>query len=218
MLCIIIATAGLHELLKKIEETEGGLRVSDVCHVIQYNGKNEKLNRYTPQITYYGLSDGILECAKCYPRYEESSTFMSCWMRTSNAILAKIKSQNDELTFDDIVELVWEPTLGEFTELCRNLATGTITFGKVDKHFAIYKGKYDKLLPEFRQMCMAAGIARNWVTQRFKQIQQYHQLHQYTTGAKLMLDLKNKFQLTGNFGKLDLLLSTVSYYSIIQAS
>ena len=46
--------------------------------------------------------------------------------------------------------------------------------------------------------------------QRLHQIQQYHQLHRYVKGAKIIHQAKKAFDLKGNFDDLELLLTAVS--------
>ena len=49
------------------------------------------------------------------------------------------------------------------------------------------------------------------VSERVRQIRDYHQLNQYERGAVIMQRLRKLLKLTGNFDNLDLLTSAVSW-------
>jgi hypothetical protein len=78
---------------------------------------------------------------------------------------------------------------------CEQIVSGDVLFCTVDEYTDGFNRQYDKILTELQLACADKELA----VRRCKQIEQYHRLSEYTKGAAVMLDLRKKFELKGNF-------------------
>ena len=172
------------------------------------------VQRYVPISTYFGVEEEVLKCAGELPAFLNSAIFRRLWKEQSKSIQNERQKERNPgcFSFEEVVDNIWMPVQAKFMGMCQQLKNGNITFDRIKRYFVAYKDNYAKLREEFMVMSTAAKMDTKWVERRIYQVEQYYCLHQYRSGAEVMVQLKEAFNLEGNFGKLDILLSAVSLF------
>jgi hypothetical protein len=201
----------------KLRADERDLRVSNICQPLKFTKESARFQEYDPVLTYFGVEQKILMCAREMPCFMKSDTFQRLLKDRKKDVQDERKKEKGStaFTFSAVVDDIWLPVTKKFMDMCHQLKNGNITFSQTKKYFGIYKDKYDKLKEELLEMCRSAKLDNNWVARRTYQVEQYHCLHRYRSGAEVMVRLKKTFDLEGNFGKLDILLSAVSLQNVL---
>ena len=113
-----------------------------------------------------------------------------------------------KLTFDDIVTDIFEPVFSDLDDLVERIKQGTITLGQIDIALKQFETNPDELVKELRLVSEDGNDG--WIEKRVHQIKQYYQLNTYRRGAKILMDIRDDFSLTGNFDTLAVLVDAVS--------
>ncbi|XP_018090579.1 E3 ubiquitin-protein ligase RNF213 isoform X2 [Xenopus laevis] len=163
--------------------------------------------------SFYNLSTNIMNMANYLHTYKESSIFMTCWKRQANSLSESMQNGSDEydenyeLTIEDLEEELFAPCIDEYRRIYEDLKSGRVTFEVVDGFLKDYNNHYQKLKDELKIMCnLHIGDQGQWIDTRVKQIQQYHQLHVAFKSARVISNVKNCLELSGDFETLDTLL------------
>lgn len=167
-------------------------------------------------ITYFNVSKDVIGILDDFNRIKHSVTFEKIWKIIGNHLCKeKEETEDDEISLDEVVEIVWFRTYNEVKDLTSKLLAGTITFKKVDSMFKDFKQNYKEMKYEIGTMRKALGVTDSGVfNRRVKQIEQYNQLNNYRKGAEVMKKIKEGFELTGDFKVLDMLISAVRMKSL----
>ncbi|XP_066446475.1 E3 ubiquitin-protein ligase RNF213-like [Eleutherodactylus coqui] len=172
--------------------------------------------------SYYKLSSDLIDIARRVHMFENSHVFRTC-LEQQETLLAKDlqdvesdESPNEEdaeITLEELVERLFTPSLEHCKIIYNDLKTGNVTFEVVDTFLNDFKNKYDQLKDEFKGLCHSIAEDRGgWISQRVKQIEQYHQLDLAFRSAKVIYDVKTLLNLSGNFQILKMLLEFASNF------
>ena len=100
---------------------------------------------------------------------------------------------------------------------CKELCDGTIRLGDMDSLMGEFQ--HDMVTMEQELMKMTPpGEEGSWVGERVDQIKRYYTLMQYKQAAEVILATRRELGLTGDFRKVEHLLSAVSIGGVCQSS
>lgn len=167
------------------------LAVKDFCQPFLYSSQADVTN-HVPLITYFKLDENCRAILQPLFQYQKSMIFRQIWDHSFKELQNRVA--DGKVTVALVVSDVWVPTEKMWKSFCARIVSGDILFCTVDEYFDSFQRQYDKVLAEL-QLCADEDIAR----ERRKQIEQYHRLSEYTKGAAVMLSLRKKFELQGNF-------------------
>ncbi|XP_075712304.1 E3 ubiquitin-protein ligase RNF213 isoform X2 [Rhinoderma darwinii] len=166
-------------------------------------------------VSYYELSADVMDMACSVHNFRNSHVFGTCWEQEdlfANRFrdLDSDESQDEddaEVTIVDIRNQLFSPCLERCKTIYHNLKTGEVTFEVVDKFLKDFKNNYKDLEEEFIQLCRLGNKDKGaWISQRVKQIEQYHQLDLAFRSAEVIYEVKTSLNLSGNFQTLKTLL------------
>ncbi|KAM4037716.1 E3 ubiquitin-protein ligase RNF213 isoform 1-T2 [Anomaloglossus baeobatrachus] len=215
-------------LLKMIERINRHIKV-DVSEVQKKYSQNlgpQKLNELSSvrligddiqvdSVSFYGLSLELMNMAFTMHTFFNSHVFVTCWEQEEYSPADNLgeldvyEDQDDEdadITLEELREKVFIPCLERCTIIYNDLKTGKVTFEVIDDFLKDFKNKYKQLNDEFKGLCLLDRDTGGWISQRVKQIEQYHQLDLAFRSAKAIYDVKTVLNLSGNFQTLDTLL------------
>jgi hypothetical protein len=184
------------------------LRFTDFCRPRQYSPTSVALNdSYEPQITFFQLTNELNDILSRLSRCQKSVIFKHTWDRFVRKLSAK--SAGDESV--TVAQIVWKPVDTWWGTFCKTMISGEISFSTLDENLDIFQKRYDEIRRELQIVCSSSS--EKVAAERCDQIQQYHALADYSNGAKIMLELRDSFQLMGNFSIVDSLTNLVSFVS-----
>lgn len=176
----------------------------------------------TGKVLYY-IADSlaVLSAAEEMHKFHDSNLILKSWMDKTNTLTSA--SHCVELSLEIVLSEIWQPSLRDFCELGIRIGLGIMTFEELDK---VVKGCDDKgdgarLKKEMNLMATRLeeypGLEKNWLDLRFRQIQEYRQLHHAAESASAILKIKARLNLKGDFSHIDSLtqlVKGVSSYSL----
>ncbi|KAG9491250.1 hypothetical protein GDO78_006558, partial [Eleutherodactylus coqui] len=172
--------------------------------------------------SYYKLSSDLMDMARGVHMFKNSHVFFTCWEQQDNLFadyLQDVESdessdeEDPKITLEELVARLFTPSLEHCKIIYNNLKAGNVTFEVVDTFLNDFKNKYDQLKDEFKGLCHSIAEDRGgWISQRVKQIEQYHQLDLAFRSAKVIYDVKTLLNLSGNFQTLKTLLEFASNF------
>ncbi|XP_073477176.1 E3 ubiquitin-protein ligase RNF213 isoform X2 [Aquarana catesbeiana] len=200
------------EILSKHSQDLGPQKLMDMLPVRTLNSSNE----FTELDSYYNLSDDLMTMAKCLNTFRISHIFTTCWEREARGLADRCPKEsteenndgNDlEFTVEEINDELFSPCFENCKRIYNDIKSGNVTFEVVDEFLKDFKDRYQELEKEFQLLCPLGGKSDGkWISDRVRQIEQYHQLDVAFRSAKVIFDLKRFLKLTGNFRTLETLL------------
>ncbi|XP_068269102.1 E3 ubiquitin-protein ligase RNF213 [Nyctibius grandis] len=177
----------------------------------------------SPLQTYYSLSPKLKEFAEKMHSFKDSLIFQQFWEEAAQKagekyeISVEEEKEEEEEEEDDIVPALdlgnvfsglISPCFESYESLYDDLRSGSITLFAVDRIFQEFTNHPDDIRTELNTICnLRPGEARDWVDQRFQQIQQYHEMHLTFDAAKIIANVKESLNLSGDFSILENLLN-----------
>ncbi|KAK3098854.1 hypothetical protein FSP39_023768 [Pinctada imbricata] len=155
------------------------------------------LDTYTPDIRVFELSDEQLEKCKSLSR---STTFMNIWINRGQRAcdFGKRKLTMDEV-FTEVMELCYQ----EWNQLANQLRQGKIRFSSFREYFK----QTDHKFLEVELHAMSINGETDWIYERLKQIGQHSTIRQCSRGARVILEVVDRYGLIGNFKQIRQILS-----------
>ena len=139
--------------------------------------------------------------------------FESCWRQ-------QCKSCVDLYTFQQVYEIVCIPVLTECKEILVSLEQRTMTLENVMIYF--WKFEPNELKSNLQHLCegmkkcfpndMQLLASRSWVPAVVASIQEYKKINSYVATAKIVLQLKESMELTGDFTAVNTIIRQVDNY------
>lgn len=182
--------------------------ISDLCEPRVYSTELAQEQKYLPRVTYFSRLPQDEEMLDHLWNLRTSIVFKDIWNRSVNDMTEK----QSPCDFASVVE-TWKFCNQQWMKFSEEIMTGQLTFLRVDTIFGYFAKKYDFIEKE-----LALIIPKDLAAERIRQIEQYHQLDQYSRGASIMLKLKEEFKLEGNFATAEILIDMVSIIIIAISS
>lgn len=182
----------------------------------------KKLNKVVnvgerPIETYYSLSQELKQFAQKMHSFKDSLIFQQFWEETAKKMRQEDVLEEEEvvpvLDLDNVSSHLISPCFMSYERLYEDLRSGSLTLSAVDKIFKEFRNHSEIIKTELRIICeLKPGEERDWVDQRFQQIQQYHEMHLTLDAAKIIAHVKENLNLSGDFSVLTNLLHIVSIH------
>jgi hypothetical protein len=175
------------------------LKISDICTPIQL-GSYDDLDI---NITFFSASQEVRDILPLLHRIYGSVIFDKMWKKYAK----KIPIQGN-VPIDYIPENVWICAFEKSKKILQLFIDGTISLDKIDHTFGKFKQNYEQIKEEIRTLYMAVSgnkVDERLVEERVKQIKEYNLLINSKEAATLVLKIRDKFQLTGDFKMLELI-------------
>uniref|UniRef100_A0A480YR07 E3 ubiquitin-protein ligase RNF213 n=1 Tax=Sus scrofa TaxID=9823 RepID=A0A480YR07_PIG len=191
------------EIEKRHSEDLNGKRLNDVMTV------GSSATSLDPTgTTHYNLSPEVQEMAKTTDLLKESHTFRMFWAQVAKELSETEEMEGQLLQPEEAYEDLYRPCFKRFTKLYQDLKSGEVTFGEVEDIFKDFVNRYGDLTKELRTMCsLHPGDPKDWLRERVRQIEEYHDLHHAVHAAGVIAAVKEDLGLTGDFNVLHTLLS-----------
>lgn len=182
----------------------------------------KKLNKVVnvgkrPIETYYSLSQELKQFAQKMHSFKDSLIFQQFWEEVAKKMRQEDILEEEEvvpvLDLDNVFSHLISPCFMSYERLYEDLRSGSLTLSAVDKIFKEFRNHSEIIKTELRIICeLKPGEERDWVDQRFQQIQQYHEMHLTLDAAKIIAHVKENLNLSGDFSVLANLLNIVSIH------
>ena len=145
-----------------------------------------------------------------------NDVFQKIWLQTLNSI----RNSCIELTIEGVVEHLWEPTFEECLRLLDEIRDLTILLSSVDIYFLQYDDERHIIAHLFSlysgiEMCKNNRRPRShpmWLRRAVHLMVQYWKLCQYTKAAKVVIDVRIKLKITGDFSLMRTIATKVCYH------
>ena len=204
---LVVSKVDFAEIEKRHSEDLNGKRLNDVMTV------GSSATSLDPTgTTHYNLSPEVQEMAKTTDLLKESHTFRMFWAQVAKELSETEEMEGQLLQPEEAYEDLYRPCFKRFTKLYQDLKSGEVTFGEVEDIFKDFVNRYGDLTKELRTMCsLHPGDPKDWLRERVRQIEEYHDLHHAVHAAGVIAAVKEDLGLTGDFNVLHTLLSFVSH-------
>ncbi|XP_028940022.1 E3 ubiquitin-protein ligase RNF213, partial [Antrostomus carolinensis] len=168
-----------------------------------------------PLQTYYSLSPKLKKMAQKMHSCKDSLIFQQFWEEAAQRAGEEYESSEEEdedvdvpvLGLDEVFDSLIFPCFESYEMLYDDLRSGSLTLSAVDTIFQEFRNHPEEIKTELNAICkLWPGEDRNWVDQRFRQIQQYHEMHLTFDAAKIIANVKESLNLSGDFSVLENLL------------
>lgn len=122
----------------------------------------------------------------------------------------KKKQSERMLTFAQVVEYIWEPTIEQCVQLLDGLKERSIPLQEVDSLLNRYSNRLENL--ENQLINLQKGICRvtgrpipseRWISECVKRMKQYHFLHTHADAAEVFVTFRDKLGLLGDFSVVE---------------
>lgn len=159
-------------------------------------------NQYQPDIILFkNLLSSLTGFVENIYNYHGSKSFHKL---LSN--LAGTFRNTPELKFDDVMNKIVMPTKQIWDELCKKMKNGSISVLEIETYcFGEYSD--EQLYGEL--VAMNRGRKDSWVQERIDQLHRFRMFSKTVSVARLFLDVKEKYDVWGDFENLELIANSV---------
>lgn len=133
--------------------------------------------------------------------YHESKSFHKIL-----TIFAETYRNTPDLKFDDVVNKILIPTKQIWDDLCKKMRNGSISVCEIEK-FCFNEFSESELYGEL--VAMNRGRKDNWVKERITQLDRFRMFSKTLSIARLLLDVKEKYNINGLFENLEIIANSV---------
>lgn len=167
-------------------------------------------------VLWYGTDPEVLEMAREMSEVRESSLLLSYWQEEAKSATSWASGDRPvSLTLSDVCHEVWKPCVNGFRQLGQRIADSSVTFEELDRTLERVgdQGCGTLIRKELelmeRILTNVKGQQSGWAKQRHRQIQQYRQLHDASESACVILKIRERLQLSGDFDQIHCLTQLV---------
>ncbi|XP_031417458.1 E3 ubiquitin-protein ligase rnf213-beta isoform X2 [Clupea harengus] len=160
-------------------------------------------------ILWYRTEPEVLQMAREMFEVQDSSLILSYWEDEATSVASWVLSERPvAVTLSHVCSEVWDPCLQSFHQLGRRIANSSVTFEELDRTLkrAGDEGSGDQIQKELvlleRILVDHKDLTAGWADQRLQQIQQYRQLHDASESANVILKMRERLRLAGDFQKI----------------
>ncbi|KAI8515033.1 hypothetical protein Bbelb_076240 [Branchiostoma belcheri] len=205
-MCEDIKPVACEELEQKVRREKLAMSLNELCQPVAGDdiAKVSFDMNQPPNVTYFGITPEFREMSTLLENLSKSIVFNKIWEKMRPTQAGEEEEALPALTVDGVLGQVWTPAYQKWLELRQNVKDGKITLQDVDETFGQFKNEYRKL--EYELKMLAKNPREGWVRDRVLQIEQYHQLNKHLDAADVVKDVKEKYNLKGDFKGVEILL------------
>ncbi|XP_056089655.1 E3 ubiquitin-protein ligase rnf213-beta [Rhinichthys klamathensis goyatoka] len=178
-----------------------------LVEVQTYFSKDDINKNNTRQVLFYTSNLQVQEMAREMYEVKTSNILLCLWREKATEYFMP-GPQLLSLDFTEVHKKIWRPCLTYFLNLGKRIAIGETCFKEVDQalRWCGDPGEGDRLKKEFT--LMAAMLKshhfqdENWPENRLNQIQEYRRLHHAAESAEVLLKIKDRLGLQGDFSQI----------------
>lgn len=175
------------------------LEIREVCSIPE---ESVGFGKYQPEVVLYRdllLKLDFIVRNICW--YDESKTFHSILRR-----IARLQKKTPDLEFDDVIDKILSPTKNTWDELCTRIKKGSISVREID-NYCFSNFTDEELYVEL--VAMNRGRKDNWINERITQLQRFQMFSKTVSAAKLLLRVRDEYEINGSFENLELIAKSV---------
>lgn len=191
------------EIDEKTLQNWRSLEIGEVCAIPEESGG---FAEYQPNVILFidllSKLDFIVKNMFCY---NESKTFHTVMKNT-----AKLHRRSADFQFDDVIDTILISTTDTWNEICIKMKKGSISVCEIEKYrFNDLNNddNDDELYDEL--VAMNRGIKEDWIRERITQLQRFRMFSKTVSVAKLLLKLREEYDIDGSFENLELIAKSV---------
>lgn len=147
-------------------------------------------------------------------RVHSTTLFLEIWEKHMKSAASKKRKEGVELTLEDIPTVIWEPAFRECNCLVDSLRKKTIKLSEVDHYF---KTLIDRKL-QLQRFCSGIRVSIGsenktnfeWIDDAVRHMEDYWSLLNLSKAARVVVELKEKLALSGDFKAIEILANEVS--------
>ena len=148
-------------------------------------------------------------------RHYQNDLFHRIWEQTST----EVAINNPELTIKDVVKKLWQPAFEECLRILDALKKSTMKLQEIDDRFHRYSDPND-IKKHIENLFKGVGLCLDkplpsecpiWIQNAVGQMQQYWTLARYSKAAKIVLKLRDRLNITGNFTVMEAIATKVKF-------
>ena len=109
-----------------------------------------------------------------------------------------MNTKEDLLTPEEVMDDVFEAAEASWLELGEKVKSGDILFKEFNRHFK----RMDRNVVERELSMLSPTQDTTWIPERLEQFEQFQILEQCVTGAKIIMEVVEGYQLKGDFGRI----------------
>lgn len=176
----------------------------EIGKVFKIPKESVESDQYQPNFILYGeLLSNLTYIENNISCYDESKSFHDILKRK-----AKSFKTPAVLDFYDVIKRVLIPAEETMDDLCKQIENGSISVREIEK-FSLREFSEAELCTEL--VAMNRGSKGEWINERIAQLQRFRMFSKTVLIAKLLLDIKNEFEIDGSFENLELIANSVSF-------
>ncbi|XP_039521132.1 E3 ubiquitin-protein ligase rnf213-beta isoform X4 [Pimephales promelas] len=197
-------TSSLEDMVKTNLQEEA---LHKLVEVQTYFSKDDLNKNNTRQVLFYTSNLQVQEMAREMYEVKPSNILLCLWREKATEYLMP-GPQLLSLDFTEVHERIWRPCFNDFLNLGKRIATGETCFKEVDQAWLWCgdQGEGDRLKKEFTFMATMLKSHHfqdeNWPEYRLNQIQEYRRLHHAAESAEVILKIKDRLELQGDFNQI----------------
>lgn len=120
-----------------------------------------------------------------------------------------MQKKTADLKFDDVIDIILGPTKNTWDELCSKIKDGSISVREIEK-YCFNEFNNNEMYKEL--VAMNGGRKEDWIKDRITQLKRFQMFSKTVSVAKLLLDVRNKYEIDGPFENLELIAKSVRLY------
>ncbi|XP_077865143.1 E3 ubiquitin-protein ligase RNF213-like [Saccoglossus kowalevskii] len=189
------------EIKEKLKLSQNEVKFKNICNPNEYS--NASVDSYSPAITMYPFTEEQKTMLTTMETYQHSRIMIYFWNETLLNVRQKVVTSKPRLSIKELETTIWTPTLQKIFDLKRDVEKGTITLADIDKVFNQFDRNVENIQTELSMI--ADGNLGQWVELRTRQIRIYYNVSSVYMAAGIVLNLKETYDLTGDFKSVELL-------------
>ncbi|XP_077056473.1 E3 ubiquitin-protein ligase rnf213-beta isoform X2 [Siphateles boraxobius] len=197
--------------VSSLEETVKSNLQAEALHklveVQTYFSKDDIDKNNTRQVLVYTINLQVQEMAREMYEVKTSNILLYLWREKATEYLMA-GPELLSLDFTEVHERIWRPCLTDFLNLGKRIAMGETCFKEVDQalNWCGDQGEGDRLKKEFTLMATMLKSHNfqdeNWPEYRLSQIEEYRRLDHAAESAEVILKIKDRLGLQGDFSQI----------------
>ncbi|KAL1264673.1 hypothetical protein QQF64_005028, partial [Cirrhinus molitorella] len=200
--------SSLEDMVKANLET---VTLDKLVEVQTYFSKEDLAKNSTRRVSFYSVDPQILDMAREMHEVKASNLLLSLWLEKANDYFMP----GPQLLSLDLIEVhdrIWKPCLVKFLNLGLRIANGETSFKEVDQalKWCGDSGEGDHLKKELTLMATMLKshefLDENWPEDRLNQIQEYRRLYHAAESAEVILKIRDRLGLQGDFSHIQSLI------------